>query len=102
MTREDNSISFGIGILLGVIGGVVGALLYTPKKGEEMRAELKETVVDLAEKYTPEVRKAKKQALASIDMVKFKLEKKYNKMNNSLKAKQLAKAKELESSDYDF
>lgn len=101
--KEDSSISFGIGILMGVIGGVVGALLFTPKKGDEMREELKDAAIDIAQKCRPEIIQAKKQALASIDMVKFQLEKQYNKVNETIKAKQLAKAKELEGDEsYDF
>ena len=41
---------------------------------------------------------AKKQAMESIDLVKYKLEKKYNKINDSIKANNLRKAKEREYS----
>ena len=39
---------------------------------------------------------AKKQALESIDLVKYKIEKQYNKINDAIKAKNLQKAKEKE------
>lgn len=102
MSREDNSISFGMGLLAGVLGGVVAAILYAPKSGKETREEVKTFVNDFAQKHAPEIKEAKKQALESLDMMKYKLEKQYNKINDHIKAKQMAKARELEDRSYDF
>ena len=101
MSKEDSSISFGVGLLMGVIGGVIAAVLYAPKSGEESRKDLEKVVTDLAEKYTPEINEAKKQALTSIDVMRYKLEQQYNKLNESIKAKQIAKAKEKEFNEYE-
>lgn len=101
--RDKSSIGFGVGLLLGVIGGIVAGVLYAPKPGEEMREKVKDTVCDLAEKYSPEVKEAKKQALESIDLLKYKLEKQYKKFGSMLKSKKMRKAKELESeSNFNF
>ena len=101
--KDKTSIGFGVGLLLGVIGGIVAGVLYAPKSGEEMREKVKDTVCDLAEKYSPEVKEAKKQALESIDLLKYKLEKQYKKFGNMLKSKKMRKAKELESeSNFNF
>lgn len=103
MSKEKSSIGFGVGLIAGVIGGIVAGILYAPKPGVEMREKLKETVCDLAEKHSPAVTEAKKQALDSIDLLKYKLEKQYKKFGNMLKSKKMRKAKELEDlSDYDF
>lgn len=102
MSKEDNSISFGMGLLAGVVGGVVAAILFAPKSGKETREELKEFANDFAQKHAPEIKEAKKQALQSLDVMKYKLEKQYNKINEHIKAKQMAKAKEKESMSYDF
>ena len=102
MSKEDNSINFGIGLLAGIVGGIVVGVLYAPKSGEETREEVKEVVMDIAHKCAPEIREAKRQALSSIDMIKYKLEKQYNKINESVKAKQLAKAKIMENDGYDI
>lgn len=102
MSKNNNSISFGLGLFAGVIGGIVAGLLYAPKPGEESRKELQEVISDLAEKHSPEVKEAKKQALESIDLVKYKLERQYRKLNHMLKSKKLQKAKELEDIEYDF
>ncbi len=102
MSREDNSVVFGLGLLVGIVGGVIAGVLYAPKSGEETRKDLQDAVVDFADKHTPEINEAKRQALTSIDVMKYKIEKKYNKISNMIRAKQLARAKERESVDYDM
>jgi len=102
MAKEDNSLSFGLGLLAGILGGVVAAIMYAPKSGSETREDIKNCVNNFAEKHAPEIKEAKKQALESLDMMKYKLEKQYNKINSHIKAKQMAKAKELEDQTYDL
>ncbi len=101
MAKEDNSFCLGVGMVLGVIGGVIAAVLYAPKSGEETRKNVEDVIVDMAQKYTPEIKQAKRQALNSIDVMRYRLEEQYNKINETIKAKQIAKAKEKESNDYD-
>lgn len=102
MGKEKNSIGFGLGLIAGVVGGIIAGVLYAPKPGSESREELKEVISDLAEKHSPEVKEAKKQALESIDLMKYKLERQLRKMAHMLKSKKLQKAKELEDTEYDF
>ena len=102
MSKNNNSISFGLGLFAGVVGGIIAGILYAPKPGEESRNKLKDAVSELAEKHSPEVKEAKQQALESIDLVKYKLERQYRKLNHMLKSKKLQKAKELEDTEYDF
>ncbi len=101
--KDKSSIGFGVGLILGILGGIAAGILYAPKPGEEMREKVKDTVCELAEKYSPEVKEAKKQALESIDLLRYKLEKQYKKVGNMLKSKRMRKAKELESeSNFNF
>lgn len=102
MSKNNGSLGFGFGLLAGLIGGVLGGLLYAPKSGEESRSELKDYINDAAQKHSPEVKEAKKQALESIDLIKYKLERQYRKLNHMIKSKKLQKAKELEDIEYDF
>ncbi len=102
MSKEDNSVVFGLGLLAGVVGGIIAGILLAPKSGEETRKEVEEVVVDLAQKHAPEIQEAKRQALTSIDMMKYTFEKKLNKLNEIIKARQIAKAKEKESTDYEL
>ncbi len=103
MNKEKSSIGFVLGLLAGVVGGIVAGILYAPCPGSEMRAKVKDTVCDLAEKYSPEVEEAKKQAMESVDLLKYKLEKQYKRFGKMIKNKKMRKAKELEEmNDYDF
>ena len=97
MSDNNNSSSFGWGLLGGILGGIVAGILLAPKPGQETREELKEAVSDIAEKCAPKLQEAQKKALESIDLVRYQLEKQYNKLNSSIKAKNLRKAKEKES-----
>ena len=81
MSKEKSSIGFGLGLLAGVVGGIVAGILYAPCPGSEMREKVKDTVCDLAEKYSPEVEDAKKQAMESVDLLKYKLERQYYNIN---------------------
>lgn len=102
MSNKDKSFSFAMGILAGVVGGIVAGVLLAPRSGEESRRELKKTIDDLREKYSPEVLKAKEQAYEMIRSSKDKIEATYNKFNDYLKAKQLAKAKNNETNVYEM
>ena len=102
MKENKSSIGFGLGLLIGVIGGIVAGVLYAPESGQTAREKIKKTVCDLAEKHSPEVTEAKKKAFESIDLFWYKLERQYKKFNNMLKSKKMRKAKELEDTDYDF
>lgn len=102
MSKENSSIGFGLGLLAGVVGGIVAGVLYAPKPGKESMEELKEVVADLSQKHSPEVKEAKKQAMESIDLMKYKLERQLRKMAHMLRSKKLQKAKELEDVEYDF
>ena len=96
MSKQDNSISFAMGLLGGVLGGIVAGILFAPKAGDETRAEIKDCITNFAQKHAPQISNAKKQAMESIDLVKYKLEQQYNKINDAIKAKNLKKAKEKE------
>lgn len=97
MCRKDDNFGFAMGILAGVVGGMIAGVLFAPKPGEESRRELRETIDSIREKYSPEVIKAKEQALSAIKSSKDKIEDAYNKFNDYLKARQLAKAKNNET-----
>lgn len=96
MSKKDKSFGFAMGILGGIVGGIVAGILLAPKSGKETREELKDCMKTLAETHAPHIEFAKKQAMESIDLVKYKIEKQYNKINDAIKAKNLQKAKERE------
>ena len=99
MCKNNKAFMFSMGVIAGVVGGIVAGVLFAPKSGEESRKELKDTVCDFYDKHAPQIVDAKKQALESIDLVKYKLERQFRKVHNSIKSKKMAKAKELEDSE---
>ncbi len=104
---KNKTFMFSMGVIAGVIGGIVAGVLFAPKPGEESRKELKDAACDLYEKHAPQITEAKKQALESVDLMKYKLERQIRKLSNSVKSKKMLKAKALEdienhSSDNEF
>lgn len=100
MSKDDNALVFGIGILAGVTTGIIAGLLFAPASGEETRKKLESQVSEFAENYCPTVEEAKRQALATADVIQYKIEKAIKKVNDTIKARQLAKAKDKEHSVY--
>ena len=101
MSKND-SIGFGLGILAGVLGGVVMGVLFAPKSGEETRKELTDAACKIAEENGPKLKKAKENACKQFEIIRCKLENGYNKINEKIKAKRLAKAKSKEEKNYEF
>lgn len=102
MSKKDNSICFAFGILAGVVGGIAAGLLYAPKPGKEFREDIKKTVIDVAEKYSPEIQKAKKQAIDIIQSSKCRIEAEYRNFLDNMKAQKLANAKNIETDVYNM
>lgn len=99
---KNKSFAFGMGLLAGVVGGIIAGVLYAPKSGEESREQIKNTACELYEKHSPAIKEAKKQALESVDLMRYKLERQLRKFNNMIKSKKLQKAKELEEVDDEY
>lgn len=96
---KNKTFMFSMGVIAGVVGGIVAGVLFAPKPGEESRKGLKDAACDLYEKHAPQIADAKKQALESIDLMKYKVERQIRKLSNSAKSKKMLKAKELEDSE---
>ncbi len=99
MSREGNSLMFGIGVLAGVTAGIIAGILLAPASGEESRKKLEEKVSEIAENC-PSTEETKRQVLETVDVVQFKIEKAIDRVKNAIKARQLAKAKDKEQSVY--
>ena len=99
---RSKSMAFGLGLIAGVVGGIIAGVLYAPKPGEESRKQLKDAACELYEKNAPAIQEAKKQALESVDLAKYKLERQFRKFNNMVKSNKLQKAKKLEEDSDDF
>lgn len=102
MSDDNKSFMFGMGLIAGVIGGVIAGVLLAPKPGEETRKELKDAACKFYEENSPAISEAKKQALESVDLMKYRLERQLRKFTNMIKNRKLRKAKELESADNEY
>ena len=98
--KDDNELLFGIGILAGVTAGLIAGLLFAPESGEKSRKKIHDKIVDIKDNYCPTVEEAKRQALATCDVVQYNIEKSIKRIKDSIKARQLEKAKDKEQSVY--
>ena len=97
MSRDDSGLLFGIGVLAGVTAGIIGGLLFAPQSGEETRKKIETRFNEMTDSC-PCIENIKKKTLEAIDVLQYKIEKVVKKIDESVKAKQLARAKEKEDS----
>lgn len=98
--NSDSSISFGVGLLFGVLAGVAAGILYSPKPGNEMREEIKSFAGSFTKDLEPEIANTKNASTDLINKLVYSIEKQYSKINDAIKAGKMAAAKrkeELES-----
>ena len=98
MSKErDNSISFGLGLLAGVVGGIIAGVICAPKSGEETRADLADKVMQIKDNFPKKVECAKKKSLRSIEQTKASIENIIEDIQGSLRAQKMANAKKMEA-----
>lgn len=102
MSKSDNSISFGMGLLFGVVAGVGAGILLSPKSGEEMREVVKKKVNKFTEDNDPEIQYVKSKSNQVISRLTYTLEQQIEKTNTALKAARMAAAKRKEQIDEKF
>ena len=100
--KTDNALSFGIGILAGVLGGIVAGFLLSPKTGEEMRRELKIKADKLIKETPSKAVEAKKTNIASIEKLQYAIEARFNQVIDAIKAGRMAAAKRKEEMEAGF
>lgn len=94
--KSDSAISFGVGILFGVLGGLVAALLLAPKSGDETRKELLAVADSLVKEKKPNVIYIKKMNTTAIAKLQYTIETQFNKVIEAIKAGRMASAKKRE------
>ncbi len=71
MAKNNGNGAFVFGVIVGAIGGAIGALLLTPRSGESMRQEISSKVTQTAgpalERTQPFVDQGKERASELID-----------------------------------
>jgi len=92
---SDNAVSYGVGLLGGVVAGVLVGVLFAPKSGEEMRKDL----MEVTDKFCSEndaLCKCKDSSLELINKTKYSVEKQLNKVLEAVRAGRMAAAKRRE------
>ncbi|MDD8019378.1 MAG: YtxH domain-containing protein [Bacteroidota bacterium] len=72
--NDDNKNSFLIGFLAGSVVGAIVALLYAPKPGKELRADIKNKTSEIAETADEYISAARNKAVDIINEGKKKSE----------------------------
>ncbi|MBX2860973.1 MAG: YtxH domain-containing protein [Vampirovibrio sp.] len=98
---DDGIFAFLLGMVFGILGGGIAALLYAPKPGEDTREELKIYAKALPGKVNEDIRHGKTREF--FDRTLYNLENKVDQVSKSRKAGKTAKAKRREemASGYD-
>ena len=94
--KSENVLSFGIGTLVGVLAGVVAAILFSPKSGEEMRKDLTIAAKKIITEKTPKIIYTNKINSDAIVRLQYTIESQFNKVIDSIKAGRMAAAKKRE------
>jgi len=102
MSKENEGISFGLGILLGVAAGVAVGVLLAPSTGEESRKKVKQVIEECKHSLPDDVDYAKKTGLESLEKLKLSVEGQIQKVNDHIKANKLASAKKKEDAESGF
>lgn len=95
--KEDNSISFGVGLLAGMVGGIIAGILCAPRSGEETRADLSAKAAAIKNNFPQKIDGARRKSIRCIERTKASLENIIEDIQDSLKAKKMANAKIMES-----
>jgi gas vesicle protein len=95
---SDNAVSYGVGLLGGVVAGVLIGVLFAPKSGEEMRKDLME-VTDKLCSENDALSKCKDSSIDLVNRTKYTVEKQLNKVLEAVRAGKMAAAKRREELD---
>ena len=95
--KMDNSISFGVGLLAGMVGGIIAGIVCAPRSGEESRADLAAKAKAIKNNFPKKIDGARKKSIRYIERTKASLENIIEDIQDSLRAKKMANAKILES-----
>ncbi len=101
---DDGIFTFIAGMAVGLLSGGLMGLLFAPKSGDELRADLHEAVRNLPGKINDEFRNPNTRTREFIDRTRYNIEDQMGKVKRDWDADRMAKAKRAEelASGYDF
>ena len=95
--EKDTSISFALGLLAGVVGGIISAVLLAPESGEKTRNDLICKAKKIKNNFPTKLENAKNKSLRTIEKTKASLENMIDDIQESIRAKKMANAKLMEA-----
>lgn len=100
----DDIFTFVAGMTVGLIGGTVAGILFAPKSGDELRADVQDFVVNLPSKVNDELRNPNTRTREFIDKTRYSIESQVGKVKRDRDADRMAKAKRAEelASGYEY
>jgi gas vesicle protein len=91
--NSDDYVVFTTGALLGLLGGVLAGIMFSPKSGVEVRQDLKKLAKNMYNEVPSDVEIVKKSINKNVNRLKSSLENQFNKIQDAAKAGKLASAK---------
>ena len=98
-TRDDGGFGLGswlFGLIIGLLGGTVVAMLTTPRTGSEIRGKLKETAQDLPERVSELVDDSLDLYASGVNYLQLVMEEQTMRVKRAVAAGKLAAAKKRE------
>jgi gas vesicle protein len=95
-TNEDNSNSWILGLVLGVCGGALVALLTTPSSGSEVRGALKRTARDVPHRLSEIIEDSLDLYASALNYCQLVIEEQTIRVKRAVAAGRLAAAKKRE------
>jgi len=102
MTKGNEGFSIGIGMIVGLVAGAITGVLFAPQSGEESRQKIKEVLKEYKDSLPEDMEQIKQAGLDSLEKMKLSLEEKIKNVNDHIKAKKLASAKQKETEECDI
>jgi gas vesicle protein len=109
MTRQfvedDFDTDLLLGLILGLFGGIIAAILFAPKPGQETQNDLQKVVNNVSDEFTHGFYRSKGQYKAIVGKTKQEIEDRLEKRELKKQANRMAEAKRreaLETGIYEF
>lgn len=91
--NSDDYLVFTAGAFLGILGGVLAGIMFSPKPGVEVRQDLKKLAKNLYNEVPSDVDMVKESLNKNVDKLKSSLENQFSKIQEATRAGKLASAK---------
>jgi gas vesicle protein len=102
--NDDGIFTFVAGLTLGLLGGTLAGILFSPKSGDELRADAYRVARALPGRVNNELTNPGTRTRTFIDKTRHRIEDRVGKVKKDLEADRMAKAKRAEelASGYEF